>query len=166
MGIDPNHPAIRQAFEKGLIELPPEKAPGFVEKSTPKAKRTKPSSAIRLTMELGVECPSTANLRDWRLRDKAARKQRLAVRRFFQDRPACLLPFVQAVAAGKLVTISLTRVGGRSLDNRDNLRMALKPVVDEVHVWFGLDDRSDTLIVEYAQEPGKLVGIRIELETA
>lgn len=59
--------------------------------------------------------------------------------------------------------VTLTRLGGRQLDHRDNLRVALKPVVDELHAWFGLDDAGDVLTVDYRQETGGLVGVRVEL---
>ncbi len=169
MSFPADHPEVLRLLASGqavdVTPRPPRAAEsGADPERDRRTKRVASSSAVRLTLVLGVECPSLANLRDWKEKARAGKAQRQAIRRFFQERPAELLPLVQAVAAGRIVGIVLTRLGGRTLDGRDNLPMSLKPVVDELHAWFGLDDATDTLVVSYTQEPGGAVGIRIQME--
>ncbi|MGL5095414.1 MAG: hypothetical protein ACRDD1_07490 [Planctomycetia bacterium] len=155
--IPTDHPSIRAAIEKGLIleddPTPPPKLP--------KPKRVKPSHGFKLVIVLPVETPSTGNGRDWHDRDRAVKAQRQAVRNAFRDRPLMLVPFLSQAGA---VAITITRLGGHCLDHRDNLRMALKAIVDEVHAWFGIDDKTDTLKIDYQQQPGGPVGVMIEME--
>lgn len=71
--------------------------------------------------------------------------------------------------AGAPVWIRLTRWAMRPLDEHDNLRTALKPVVDELVHCLGLPDDSPRqagrLALEYAQETGHRTSrITVELE--
>lgn len=157
MAIPANHPAIQQAREKGLLVEPEPMAPQPVAKS----KRVKASHGFKLSIVLPVETPSTGNGREWRERDKAVKAQRQAVRTFFRNHPLLLMPFLSQAGS---VAITITRMGGRELDARDNLPMSLKAIVDEIHAWFGVDDKTGTLKIEYQQQPGGLVGVQIEME--
>ncbi|MGL5097393.1 MAG: hypothetical protein ACRDD1_17535 [Planctomycetia bacterium] len=127
----------------------------------PKSKRVNFSIGCRLTLVLPVETPSTGNGRDWHERDKAVKAQRQAVRTAFRNYPLMIMPFLPHAAT---VAIAITRLGGRELDPRDNLPMALKAIVDELHAWFGIDDKTNTLNIEYRQQPGGPVGVMIEME--
>lgn len=158
-----------KGFAVTLGPAPGPAAPPPTDEPAP-ARRPKPPTvegrrAVRATLVLPVECPSVANGRDWKGRSRAAKGQRQAVRRALQRHPSDLLPFVREIAGGGLVGVTLTRLGGRPLDERDNLRAALKPVVDELHAWIGLDDADSdgTLAIDYRQEPGGPVGVRVEL---
>lgn len=62
-------------------------------------------------------------------------------------------------------TITLTRLGGRTLDD-DNLRAALKACRDGVADWLGIDDGDKRLRFVYGQEPKQRKlppGVRVEI---
>jgi hypothetical protein len=63
--------------------------------------------------------------------------------------------------------VTLTRYGPKTLDAHDNLRASMKYVVDEIARYFGIDD-GDTANIrfEYAQEPARWCGVRIEVASA
>jgi len=63
-------------------------------------------------------------------------------------------------------TITLTRIGGRTLDT-DNLGSALKATRDGVADWLGIDDGDKRLTWQYGQEPKKRKqppGVRVDIE--
>ena len=66
------------------------------------------------------------------------------------------------------VRVTLHRVGVRTLDAHDNLRIAYKVAVDVVAAWFGIDDGdTDKVSWAYSQErvpKGGEVGTRITIE--
>lgn len=60
--------------------------------------------------------------------------------------------------------VKLVRCAPQMLDPGDNLEMSLKHVRDGVADWIGVNDRDDTRVrYEYAQEPTKHYGVRIEV---
>lgn len=75
-----------------------------------------------------------------------------------------LCPFTEALASGKAVRVSLTRLGGRALDPHDNLPSSFKYVLDSLCLFLGIDDRNPALHVKYDQKPGGAVGIVVTLE--
>jgi hypothetical protein len=51
--------------------------------------------------------------------------------------------------------VTLTRISPGTLDAHDNLRAALKPVVDEVTAWLGLESDADPRVTwDYQQRKG------------
>jgi hypothetical protein len=62
-------------------------------------------------------------------------------------------------------TIKIIRVSPRMLDGHDNLRHALKAVVDGIADRLGIDDRDPRVTWEYGQEKGrpKQRGVRLEV---
>jgi hypothetical protein len=69
------------------------------------------------------------------------------------------------IAAPVRFTITLTRLGGRTLDD-DNLRSALKATRDGVADWLGIDDGDKRLTWLYGQEPKQRKmppGVRVEI---
>lgn len=65
------------------------------------------------------------------------------------------------------VRVTLTRIAPSSgLDAHDNLRGSLKPFVDGVADWLGLDDRDQRIEWVYAQERGAAYGVRIVVEAS
>lgn len=61
-----------------------------------------------------------------------------------------LEPFARPDLEGEHVTITLTRMGPRELDD-DNLAYAFKSIRDEVANWLGVDDADKRLSWRYAQ---------------
>ncbi len=61
------------------------------------------------------------------------------------------------------LTITVTRVGPRPLDNHDNLPASCKYVVDEIARWVAVDDRDPGYAWRYAQQHGAWAVI-IEIE--
>lgn len=74
-----------------------------------------------------------------------------------------LAAFADLAARGQTVTVTLTRLGGRALDD-DNAVAAMKFVRDVVALMMGFDDspRSPLRFV-VAQQPGGACGVRVEL---
>jgi hypothetical protein len=101
-----------------------------------------------------VKTASTSNLREhWAQRHKRVAGQKAATR--------LMCP---AWAAGPLLTVRLTRVSPRPLDD-DNLRGALKSVRDAVATWLKVDDASPLVRWEYGQEKGE-PAVRVDVERA
>lgn len=72
----------------------------------------------------------------------------------------------KAIDDGGLLRCTITRIGGGLLDD-DNLPPTAKWVRDTVALFLGQEDGPTGPITwEYAQEPGKLWGVRITLEKA
>lgn len=66
------------------------------------------------------------------------------------------------------VLVTLTRIGPKKLDKRDNLPGAFKAVVDQIAASLGVDDgEEDKIDWKYEQEPlgVRQYSIRIEIET-
>ena len=61
------------------------------------------------------------------------------------------------------LAVTLTRVSPGTLDAHDNLRSALKSVVDGVASYFGIDDADPRIEWRYAQAKGP-AAVRIEFE--
>ena len=71
--------------------------------------------------------------------------------------------FADRLAAGRPVTVRLTRVGGRGMDD-DNVVAACKYVRDAVALFLGVDDRSPLVSWRCDAEPGGAFGVRITME--
>jgi hypothetical protein len=65
-----------------------------------------------------------------------------------------------------LLTITLTRIASRELDEHDNLRRALKACADGVADAFGVKDKDKRLQWKYGQEKGRPheYAVRVEIE--
>ena len=63
--------------------------------------------------------------------------------------------------------VTLTRLGGKPLDEDDNLPRALKAVKDVVALWLGVEDtgRDDRVMWRYRQLPDWRSGCRIRIES-
>jgi hypothetical protein len=60
------------------------------------------------------------------------------------------------------LAITLTKLGGESLDAQDNLKAAFKGVADFLAAWVGTDDADPGILWLYGQEPGGPHGVRVE----
>lgn len=96
--------------------------------------------------------PSNGSHGSWRI--ESARKRRLRQ----QAGLACPTGSLPA-------TVRLTRLSAGSMDEHDNLRSALKPIVDGCADRLGVKDNDPRIRWEYAQErvPRGTYGVRIEV---
>ena len=71
-----------------------------------------------------------------------------------------------AYATGAPITVTVTRCSAGALDEHDNLRTALKHVVDGVADFLGCDDDDERITWNYAQEKAKrgTHAVRIKIE--
>lgn len=115
------------------------------------------SFAFRLTFVVPLAVVSAANTREhWAAKHRRVRAERVAVR--------CELQNVPATPYFDRVTVTLTRLGGRTWDDDNNVS-GLKATRDEVANWLHYDDGSDRMTFVYRQEPGGPRGVRIEIES-
>lgn len=108
-----------------------------------------------------VETRSLTNLRDWKQRQKLTKAARSAVSLCFGPRLRWLSVFAEAYHAGQPVQVTFTRLGGRRLDT-SNLPSAIKPVEDALCLLMGADDGAVNWLPRWEQEPGGLMGVRVE----
>jgi hypothetical protein len=111
-----------------------------------------------------IQTVSVLNVREhWAKRSRRTKQHRTTTY-------AMLLSYGKAadlyrIAAPIRFTITLTRIGGRTLDD-DNLRAALKATRDGVADWLGIDDGDKRLTWQYGQEPKQRKmppGVRVEI---
>ncbi len=114
---------------------------------------------------LPIVTVSEANGRDWKKRSARTQQARRIVSKELGCRLDYLAPFARHYHAGRKLRITLVRLGGRKLDAA-NLGGALKATEDAVALMLGADDGDPRWLVEFAQQPGGLCGVRVEvLET-
>lgn len=116
-----------------------------------------PFGVLRLTIRISpLRVASEANI-GGRLRSKIVRKIALkrAVERFLPD---FRFPLP--------CKVTLIRVGGRPLDEDDNLRRALKAPKDVLSQWLGVKDTGRDRRVKwlFRQQPGYTSGLTITIE--
>jgi hypothetical protein len=104
------------------------------------------------------------NSRGQKARIGRAGSERKAVAKRLARRLDALHLFAMRVQTGTPVLLTLTRLGGRKLDPHDNLPSSMKYVLDTVCLFLGIEDNNPLLRVEFDQEPGPAVGVRIKLE--
>lgn len=142
-------------------------------KATAKAVKALAASAsaeLRLVVTIPLKLVSGANAREhWAAKHRRVKTEREAVKM------ACVMnSYVAATLQGLThqlakeptfrVAVRLVRLGGRAWDDDNNVS-GLKAVRDAVADWWLLqDDGSDRVRYTCDQEPGGLVGVRIELE--
>lgn len=92
----------------------------------------------------------------WRAKSSRRKAQRRAVRLGLFG---CRLPLLPVV-------VTITRISAGTLDEHDNLRGALKSVVDEIAEHYGLPDKHPDFEWRYQQErcAPKRYGVRIRIE--
>lgn len=103
-----------------------------------------------------IKTVSGMNVREhWGARSKRVGRERDAVGMMLTQLQKPELPCV----------VRLTRIGpSNGLDPFDNLPSALKPAVDAVAAWLGVDDRKSELVrYECAQRRGESWAVLIEL---
>lgn len=119
-------------------------------------------------MKLSVLLPlhtSSANVmlgaNGWAIRSQRAQKERHAVGLAMSQLPK---PDQAAIARGVFVTVC--RVSSGVLDAHDNLRTALKHVVDAIATHLGRDDRDPCITWRYEQQKCErgYAGVRITIE--
>ncbi len=124
-----------------------------------------------LRLELPLKLPSAGTLREhWRVRAARVKAQRawvtVAMTQRSKGATASLNFVVASLMGGESMVCTLTRISPRKLDS-DNLQFAFKAVRDQVAEELGIDDGSDAVLWQYAQESGKQSiwkqSIRIEI---
>lgn len=167
MSIHPDHPAIRQAYARGLIADAPAVATAAKRKPARKPEMVPEEFAHlavgKLRWVLPIPTASESNGREWR--DRSARTQvaRRIVSRAFGKRLVELAAIAAWYHADNPIAVRLTRLGGRKLDP-GNISSALKATEDAVALLLGADDGDDRWRVSFGQEPGGDAGVRVELE--
>lgn len=166
--INPDHPCIAQAFERGLIAGAPARAP-----AAPKGKREKPvllpSAFVPPNVWLvPLHVVAGDNARGMRAKiGRAGHERRVTSRVLGGAALKYLAVFADLAARGEPVRITLTRLGGRGLDPMDGLPASLKYVADTVALMMGFDDGATSpLKFVTQQEPGGPVGVRVTIEAA
>jgi hypothetical protein len=115
----------------------------------------------RLVIVVPIQTVSEANGRDWKARSRRSGAAWKAVRS--AAKLEMLAPYEAAVRAGKPVSATFVRLGGRTLDAMVNLPSSMKGVEDAIAYLIGVDDRSPLWRPSCEQETGGPVGVRIIL---
>jgi hypothetical protein len=157
VGIDPNHPSIRQAVEKGLI--PVGTVPGPAKREA--VELVAAAFAPPATWTVPLATANESNGRAWRARSRRAGEAWKAVRKAVDLR--WLAPIELHLRAGRPVAVRLVRLGGKRLDPLVNLPSALKGVEDALAYLLGVDDGSPLWLPSCDQEPGGPMGVRVTL---
>lgn len=137
------------------------------QKPGPLVEPTFASSAGRAEWTVALRLERTTNdgaLKTWLI--GVAGKHRRTTGHALAGRLYKLAGFRKAIDGGGRLTCTITRLGGGLMDD-DNLPPTAKWVRDTVALFLGQDDGPTGPITwKYAQEPGKLWGVRIKLEKA
>lgn len=99
-----------------------------------------------ITIKLPIATVSEANLKEhWAKTAKRRKSQRHETGWELKRTRPPSLP----------LTVVLTRISPRKLDEGDNLNMSMKAIRDGIADWLGIDDGSDLVKWEYAQHKGQ-----------
>lgn len=157
----PRSMTVREAIDKAIAEGSAVVAGGMPLATKARCQKlasppTEPKTKIRIVIEIcPIRVASEANM-GGKLKDKIARKS--AIKRAVESSlPAFRFPLP--------CVVTLTRLGGKPLDEDDNLRRALKAPKDVVNKWLGTEDtgRDDRVKWRFRQAPWYEAGIRIEV---
>jgi hypothetical protein len=125
-----------------------------------------PAALLRLTLRVPVEVKSEANQRcHWAVRHRRFRGQQDAIDAAVLDTAGVFGQFIDMLASGHKASVTFTRLGGRALDD-DNLNGAFKAIRDRIAGYLNVDDADPRLTFHYSQEPGKLIGVRVTIESS
>lgn len=113
-----------------------------------------------IVVELPIRTVSENNYREhWAVRHRRRKQQRLAAEKGVS-------PALGSIPGQGDIKVRLVRISPKQLDG-DNLQGALKAVRDGVSDAVGIDDGPNTRLKWfYGQEPGRHVGIRVEIKIA
>lgn len=164
MGLPENHPAIVQARAKGLIvETSPRKGEAAPAKPELVAASFH-ATAASCVWVVPLRVAAGDNQRGGRAKIGRAGHERRVVSRCLGGATLKFLAgYAECAARGERVRVTLTRLGGRALDD-DNAVAAMKFVRDAVATMLGFDDGpASPLVFATGQEPGGPFGVRIEL---
>lgn len=108
--------------------------------------------------EAQIRLVNLANSREhWATRARRAKAQRGLAAMLFADLPRPQLPLI----------VTITRIAARKMDT-DGLAISAKHVRDGIADWLRVDDGSDQITWQYAQERGKpkQYAVRVEIVEA
>lgn len=153
-------PTISTADAKkyGLIEFHINRKQRAAQASIPWVEMGFSLEAKQLTVFAQVRLISEANRKDhWGTKLRRKQEQGKAMMAAFFGVPK----WTRFPCVVRLVR--LFRKQDKPMDG-DNLQRACKKVRDDVAAWLGLDDADPRIRWAYAQEPGKAVGVMIEVQ--
>lgn len=153
---------LRKLLEADAANNPPAKEPKAKKFVHPCCFRIE--AAERLVVFVAVETKNETNERQWKAKNRRAGAAWKAVREAIGGQLGLLEPFARAYASDKALRVTFTRLGGRRLDQLCNLGAACKGVEDAIAYLLGADDGDPRWDARAEQEPGELVGVRIEVE--
>jgi hypothetical protein len=117
----------------------------------------------RLTILVPTETKNEANTREhWSVKARRSKSAKGIIFRVLQPCHGLLTPFVTILANDGPLRVTLTRLGGREMDD-DGLSRSQKAVRDAVAYLLLIDDRDQRVHWEYGQETGGASGVRIEI---
>lgn len=116
-----------------------------------------PSVTVEILVPLHVDTGYVQRAGHW-----TARYQRSAAAK--RAWAAAVVPMPPVCPLVPPLTVTLTRLGGRMLDD-DNLKSSCKHIRDQVARWIGRDDADPLVAWNYGQELGGLWGVRVRIET-
>ena len=163
-------PVRQVGVNLGAFDPAPAEAPAPArgrKKPVPLVEPAFAGTARRATWTLPIHLAPTTNngaMKKWLI--GVASKHRKAVAKGLSAQLAKLARFRQLIDEGRLLRCTLTRLGGRGMDD-DNLQGTAKWCRDTVALFLGQDDGpAGSILWNYAQEPGGAYGVRIKLEPA
>jgi hypothetical protein len=134
----------------------------------PRSRRPKPAEMViggsillrdTLTFIIPVATVSETNQRSWKGKAARAGSQRRTVSKHLGRQLRNLALLAEHYHAGGALDVVITRLGGRKLDVMANLE-------DAVCLMIGADDGDPRWRCRAEQQPGGLIGVRIELRAA
>lgn len=159
MGIPLDHPAIRQAIEKGLIAAA-KTAPSVRRRKTRVVELDSPARWAVLLYPACRVVTETNTHGKWQAKAARVKVQRQAVYLAWRKSPLCGPESWGHLAK---VVVTLTHVGPKMDD--DNLASSFKAVRDEIATNVGTDDGDAFYEWRYAQRSGS-PGVEIRIECA
>ncbi len=165
MGFSEKHPAIQEALRRGLVAGAKAGVPVKADDKAAKPVLVPAVFAPPATWTVPLHVKSGDNAHEFRAKiGRAGHERRVVARCLGGATLRHLVPFAEAAAEGRAVTVALTRLGGGEMDT-DGLAGAMKYVRDTVALVLGFDDNARSpLRWEYGQQPGGACGVRITLE--
>lgn len=126
---------------------------------------SEPTGGGWLVITIPAIVRSEANESAWHRKMIRKLSAKEAVRTTLGPRHGLLTRYAEAYHSGKALRVKFVKLGGRRLD-RGNLAVSLKAIEDAVEGALLANDGSPLWLSSYEQEPGGLIGVRVEIEVA
>ncbi len=149
--------------EPGSVKEIPQRSGAKHRGRTPKPPLLPASFASPATFTVPVRVFAGDNSRSLGAQIGRKGHERTACCRVFATQHRVWAAFVDLLAAGVGVRVTLTRLGGRKMD-ASNVVAAFKFVQDCCADWLGVDDADPRIEWRYGQKPGGDNGVEVRLE--